>query len=84
MKDEEIKTVFRSVRAPRTVEAEIKALTAELAKEQKKRKAPTNNGCADGGHCEKICAESDLEVLLAQGWRVAAVLPCGKIVVSNE
>jgi hypothetical protein len=41
MKDEEIKTVFRSVRAPKTVEAEIKALEEEIAKEQKKRKAPS-------------------------------------------
>ncbi len=84
MKEEEIKAVFRSVRAPRTAEAEIKALEEEIAKEQKRRQTTTNNGCADGGHCEKICAESELEVLLAQGWRVAAVLPSGKIVVSNE
>ena len=42
------------------------------------------SGCADGSNCEKICAESELEVLLTQGWRVAAVLPSGKIVVSNE
>ena len=84
MKDEEIKEVFRSVRVPRTVEAEVKALEEKIAKEQKKRQTSTNNGCADGAHCEKICAESELEALLAQGWRVAAVLPSGKIVVSNE
>jgi hypothetical protein len=36
MKDEEIKKVFRSVRAPRTTEAEIKALEEEIEKEQKK------------------------------------------------
>jgi hypothetical protein len=83
MKDEEIKTIFRSVRAPRTVEAEIKALEEEMAEKQKRRQTSANNGCADGRHCEKICAENELEVLLAQGWRVAAVLPSGKIVVSN-
>jgi site-specific recombinase XerD len=36
------------------------------------------------GNCQRVIAENELEVLLAQGWRVAAVLPSGKIVVSNE
>jgi hypothetical protein len=84
MKDEEIKKIFRSVRAPRTVEAEIKALEEEIAKEQKKRQAPANKDCADGKHCQRIVSEEDLEEMLAYGWRVAAVLPSGKIVVGNK
>ena len=84
MKDEEIKTIFRSVRAPRTIEAEIKALEEEIAKEQKRRQAPMNNNCANGKNCQRIVDEADLGGLLAQGWQVAAVLPSGKIVVSND
>jgi hypothetical protein len=84
MKDEEIKTIFRSVRAPRTIEAEIKALEEEIAKEQKRRQAPMNNNCANGKHCQRIVSEAELGGLLTQGWQVAAVLPSGKIVVSND
>jgi hypothetical protein len=84
MKDEEIKKVFRSVRAPRTLEAEIKALEEKIAKEQKKQQTTTNNDCTDGKHCQRIVSEADLSGLLTEGWRVAAVLPSGKIVVSNE
>ncbi len=43
-----------------------------------------NNGCVDGEHCQRIVSEADLGGLLAQGWKVAAVLPSGKIVVSND
>ena len=84
MKDEEIKTIFRSVRAPRTLEAEIKALEEEIAKEQKRRQAPMDNNCANGKHCQRIVNEAELEALLTEGWSVAAVLPSGKIVVSND
>ena len=84
MKDEEIKKVFRSMRAPRTVEAEVKALEEAIEKEKKRRQTSTNGGCTNGLHCQRIAVEDDLPVLLAQGWRVAAVLPSGKIVVSNE
>lgn len=34
--------------------------------------------------CQKIIAEEQLEAYLNEGWRVQAVLPSGKIVVSNE
>ena len=84
MKDEEIRTVFRSVRAPRTLEAEIKALEEVIAKEQKRQKTPANNDCADGEHCQRIVSEADLSGMLSKGWRVAAVLPSGKVVISNE
>jgi hypothetical protein len=43
-----------------------------------------NNNCTDGEHCQRMVTEEKLALLLAQGWHVAAVLPSGKIVVSNE
>jgi integrase len=43
-----------------------------------------NNNCPDGENCQRIVSEAELGGLLTQGWRVAAVLPSGKIVVSNE
>lgn len=39
--------------------------------------------CKDG-NCQKIVDESELPNLLTDGWRVAAVLPSGKVVVSDE
>jgi len=84
MNDYEIKTVFRSVRAPRTVEAEVEALEEAIEKVKRRRQTSTNSGCADGVHCQRITVEDELPALLAQGWRVAAVLPSGKVVISNE
>jgi hypothetical protein len=37
-----------------------------------------------GQHCQKIVSEVELEELMVQGWRVAAVPPSGKIVVSSD
>ncbi|MDH5447605.1 MAG: site-specific integrase [Candidatus Bathyarchaeota archaeon] len=34
--------------------------------------------------CQKIVSEKELETWLAKGWHVEAVLPSGKIVISNE
>jgi len=44
-------------------------------------RSATNGGSID---CQKIVSEEELESYLAKGWRVQAVLPSGKIVVSNE
>jgi hypothetical protein len=52
--------------------------------EELTEKQQTNNNCADGEHCQKIVSEAELDAMLTQGWRVAAILPSGKIVVSNE
>jgi len=40
----------------------------------------TNGGCAMH-NCQRVVSESELENLLAEGYRVAAVLPSGKVVV---
>jgi len=47
----------------------------------KEKPARTNGG---GSDCQKIVSEEELEAYLANGWRVQAVLPSGKIVISNE
>jgi hypothetical protein len=75
--EEEMKKIFRSKKASTTTE-EVKILEELTEKQQ------TNNNCADGEHCQRIVSEAELGGLLAQGWRVAAVLPSRKIVVSNE
>jgi integrase len=76
--EEEMKTIWRSRKAA-TLDKQI-----EVLEELTQRKNATNNNCADGEHCQRIVNETDLGGLLAQGWRVAAVLPSGNIVVSNE
>lgn len=62
-----------------SIDEEIKAL--EKAIEQKR--IPKKENCLNG-NCQRICEESELPNYLGQGWRVQAVLPSGKIVVSNE
>jgi site-specific recombinase XerC len=59
-----------------------KKVSTETIMENPKTKE--ENDCSNGEHCQKIVSEADLNEMLAQGWRVAAVLPSGKIVVSNE
>jgi integrase len=56
----------------------------QIKRERSQPKTATNGGCASGLHCQRVVSEEQLEPLLAQGWRVAAVLLSGKIVVSNE
>ena len=56
----------------------------QLKRERLRPKTSTKRGCANGENCQKIVNEIELEKLLVKGWRVAAVLPSGKIVVSNE
>jgi len=75
--EEEMKKIFRSKKASTTTE-QVKILEEFTEKQQ------TNNNCADGEHCQRIVSEAELSGVLAQGWRVAAVLASGKIVVSNE
>ena len=48
---------------------------------EENKKTETNGGCAD---CQRIVSEEKLPNLLAQGWRVSAMLPSGKIVVENN
>lgn len=51
--------------------------------EEIKKIASNNNNCQNG-NCQRIVGETELPLLLAQGWHVAAVLPSGKVVVSND
>lgn len=44
----------------------------------------TNGGMFYETNCQRIVSEEELPSLLVKGWSVAAVLPSGKIVVSNE
>jgi len=53
----------------------------EIEKERKRPKSATNGGRTD---CQRIVSEEELPNLLAEGWHVSAVLPSGKVVVSNE
>jgi len=79
-------TLRKKIRAVKKIK-ELKPIEKEVveqAKTSEKPKTPTNGGCSNGQHCQRIVSETDLGGLLAQGWRVAAVLPSGKIVVSNE
>ena len=81
--------MLKKIRAVKKME-ELKLVENEVAEQvkngqQTQAKADVaRNGCADGQHCQRIAEENDLPGLLVQGWRVAAVLPSGKIVVSNE
>ncbi len=58
----------------------IKREMKEIRKERTRPKIQTNGGRAD---CQRIVSEEELPSLLAQGWRVSAVLPSGKVVVEN-
>jgi hypothetical protein len=53
----------------------------ELKKVEKEIRRQTKH---NGGDCQKIVSEEELPSILAQGWRVQAVLPSGRVVVSNE
>ena len=63
---------------------EKKAFPEKMANDSQNEQKNGNANCADQLHCQRVVSEEQLEPLLAQGWRVAAVLPSGKIVVSNE
>jgi hypothetical protein len=76
--EEEMKAIWRSRKAI-TLDEQIKVLEDMT----EKPKTATNGGCAGGLHCQRIVVEDELPTLLTQGWRVAAVLPSGKVVVNN-
>lgn len=56
----------------------------QIKRERSRPKTATDGGCTNGQHCQRIVVEEELPVMLAEGWRVAAVLPSGKIVISND
>ena len=79
--DQRRKRIFRSIRAARTPE-ELAEVKDELREEERTQTA-TNGGCQNG-NCQRIVSEEELPSLLAQGWRVSAVLPSGKVVVESN
>jgi len=64
---------------PLEFKEQMELFSKEIEKE--KRKTATNGGFAD---CQRIVEEQELPTLLAEGWRVAAVLPSGKVVISCQ
>ncbi len=55
----------------------------EIRKERMRRQNSANRQNCQNGNCQRIVAEKELPPLLAKGWHVAAVLPSGKVVISN-
>jgi integrase len=64
--------------------AAMEKLGVQLLQSKKRKSEPESENCEDGKHCQRIVSEADLGDLLAEGWKVVATLPSGKIVVSNE
>jgi len=73
----EIRRILRLKRV-RKIPKEIPEL-----QEAKNNQTATNGGCQNG-NCQRIVSEEELPSLLVQGWKVSAVLPSGRVVVSNE
>jgi len=83
--DEFLKTI-EEVKASLPPELRAKAERLGIIIRQKKeiskvKKTMPNGGSAD---CQKIVDETQLEGYLAKGWKVQAVLPSGRVVISNE
>jgi integrase len=79
-------TLRKKIRAVKKMK-DLKPVENEVTEQAKTSQQPnteTDSGCVDGAHCQRIVNEAELSALLPQGWRVAAVLPSGKIVVGNE
>lgn len=65
---------------------EQKAILAKSGlqvRESGKRKAKKTN-CEDGEHCQRIVTEENLAGFLADGYKVVAALPSGKIVIDKS
>ena len=71
------------VRARKKFEA-LKAVEREIAEQNNSTgRTATNGGCHNGVNCQAIVSEEELPSLLAEGWRVSAVLPSGKLIVER-
>ncbi len=74
------KKVNECMREAKNISEEIAALEGIM-----NEPTPTKlKACADGQHCSRIVDESELEAMLATGWKFVSVLPSGKILVSND
>lgn len=65
---------------PEEVKREMARLGIRIAKVKKEKKSETET---NGGDRQRIIGEGELEEYLERGWRVAAVLPSGKVVVES-
>jgi len=85
MTEKDVEELFGKRRGMRrrslTLNEEIEVLEEAVAEKRPGEKA---KNCAGGEHCQRVVGEEELPDLLAGGWRVAAVLPSGKIVVADE
>lgn len=74
----------RGMRRELTVKEKTEALKEKIREVQDAQKAQIASGCKDGEHCQRVVGEEELPDLLSKGWHVAAALPSGKVVVSDE
>jgi integrase len=85
--ENQMKTIFRQksifIGRQLNIKDEVDALEEATDKETENAK-PKPKGCTDGKHCQRIIEESELPVLLNEGYYFVATLPSGKIVVSND
>lgn len=72
---------FSRIKAKPTIDDEIAEL--EKAIQEKHKGTETQGNCQDGLHCQKAVSETELAILLGQGWHASIVLPSGKIVVER-
>jgi hypothetical protein len=81
----EMRTVFRvKALSPEQAAMEIRKEVEKAKQSEQQPKTATNGGCPDREHCQRVVVEDELPELFMQGWHVTAVLPSGKVVVSNE
>lgn len=92
MPDEEIEPIARKFRLTIS-EARNRMMKGELKLKEKRKKISSLRlkekhrlvaAKEKNEDCQKIITEKELEDWLAKGWHVEAVLPSGKIVISNE
>jgi len=74
--------ITKIIKRQKSITSQIQALEEEAKKKQRPKTA-TDGGCIDGEHCQRVVSESELEPLLAEGWRVVTALPSGKVVLEH-
>jgi integrase len=63
---------------------EVKKIMDAYGIQIRSKEKRTPEKCTDGKNCQRLVTELELPDMLADGWKVVATLPSGKIVVSNE
>jgi hypothetical protein len=90
-RQQQLESLLKKAKTVEEIDEAMKTAATETEEKQKEDKLRKNtlkppmaskeNGEED---CQRIITENDLEKWLSRGWHVQAVLPSGKIVVSNE